>query len=1445
MRNRISAAACLLVCVIGVISLAEYLTGWNAGIDNLLFRPGPEDSVGSIRPALMAAVTALSFVFLGLSVWLINLRRPIFVWCSQALTCAAFVTAMFGVLDPVLDLRTTHTHISPLTPVMLVMSSIAVLFSRPDLGLGALIASSTSGGTLARRILPAAVLMPIALGYLRWHAARAGIFSEWLGVSLMIMTVLVSLAIVILWTAFMLNGAEQKRLREQENSARLASIVNSSNEAIIGKTLDGTIISWNPAAEVMYGYTAEEMAGHSIATVVPPDRTQEFEEVLDRLRHGEPVRHFESERIRKNGQRFPVSIAVAPIRDAAGKLTGAATVARDITEEKEAEQKLRRQAALLDLANDAILVRDMQSRVVYWNRGAEKTYGYSSQEALGKVTHQLLRTEFPQSLEEIESCIRENKEWEGEIFHYTRQGTRISVASRWSLMCDANGGPTAILEINRDITERKRAEAALLAEREKFNTILDSVPPYVCLLTTDYHVAFANREFKKRFGEAPGLHCYEALFNRTEPCEICETYKVLKDGQSRRWEWTGPDGRNYDVYDLPFTDTDGSKLILEMGMDVTEQRQAQNALRQSTEELKEAQRVAQLGSWTTDVKTGEVHWSEELYNMLGLDPSRPAVAYSQQERIFTPESWTKLTAHVAQTVRTGVPYELELQTVRSDGSHGWMLARGEPVRDANGTITGLRGVAQDIDKRKQAELALRESEQKFATLADFVPQFVWMCTPDGLNFYFNQRWFDYTGLAPEESYGKGWNTPFHPDDKQAAWNAWNHAVATAETYRVESRLRAADGTYRWFLMRGMPQKDEAGSIARWFGTCTDIDDFKKAEQEIQNLNRELEERVRNRTAELQTILDTAPIGLAISNDPEARHIHGNREIERMLGGSPGGELSKAAPNSPPYRLFSNGRELAADELPMQRAVCGVPVIGESMDVLRPDGTRITILGSAAPLFDEQQRVRGVVGTFVDITDQKRSERELRERTEELRQNQERLIESEQRVRKKLDAILSPEGDLGKLELADILDVPALQSLLDDFYRVFGGTVGVIDLRGKVLAVCGWQRICQQFHRVNPTSCKNCIESDVQLSAGVPAGEFKIYRCRNNMWDVATPIMIGGQHMGNLYCGQFFFADETVDHDVFRAQARKCGFDEQDYLAALDEVPRLSRETVNKSMGFLAKLAQAISQLSYSRVKLARSAAQISGVNAELAVANQELEAFSYSVSHDLRAPLRHISGFSKILSEEFGSQLPEEAQRHLQRIQDGTRRMGQLIDDLLNLSRVGRRELQRQATSLENVVRQVLSDLQVECEGRNVKWNIAPLPFVDCDGALLKQVFQNLLSNALKFTRPRKQAVIEIGCEQEEGVPVIFVRDNGVGFNMKYASKLFGVFQRMHRAEDFEGTGVGLATVQRIVQKHGGRVWAEAELDKGATFYFTLAPLDKTHQESAPQEEVAHALAGN
>jgi PAS domain S-box-containing protein len=225
---------------------------------------------------------------------------------------------------------------------------------------------------------------------------------------------------------------------------------------------------------------------------------------------------------------------------------------------------------------------------------------------------------------------------------------------------------------------------------------------------------------------------------------------------------------------------------------------------------------------------------------------------------------------------------------------------------------------------------------------------------------------------------------------------------------------------------------------------------------------------------------------------------------------------------------------------------------------------------------------------------------------------------------------------------------------------------------------------------------------------------------------------------------------------------------------------------------------------------------------QLEAVNKELEAFSYSVSHDLRAPLRAVDGFSQAVLEDYGPQMPEDGRRMLHTLRQSAQRMGALIDDLLRFSQLGRKPLQTEVVDTSRLVRGVIEDLSADHEHRHVAINVGDLPECQSDPALLHQVWVNLVSNALKYTSKREQAVVEIGCVRKNGSNVYFIRDNGTGFDMRYADKLFGVFQRLHRIEEYEGTGVGLAIVHQVVKRHGGRVWAEAAVDRGATFYFTL-----------------------
>ena len=273
--------------------------------------------------------------------------------------------------------------------------------------------------------------------------------------------------------------------------------------------------------------------------------------------------------------------------------------------------------------------------------------------------------------------------------------------------------------------------------------------------------------------------------------------------------------------------------------DITERKQIEDALQEREYELEEAQLSAGTGSWTYEPVSHKITWSKGMLHILGLDPALGMVSVEDHRKYIHPEDYPRFAAAFEAAVEHGVPYTMELRINRPDGSQRTIVAICESQCDATGKVVKLRGANQDITERKQQEETIRKSEQDFRMLAESMPQIVWASSAQGNNIYVNQQWVDYTGLTPEESCGHGWNKPFHPEDQQKAWDVWQNASKYGAAYELECRLRRADGIYKWWLNRGVPVRDESGTVIKWFGTCTDIDDLKKAEEERRALEQQL------------------------------------------------------------------------------------------------------------------------------------------------------------------------------------------------------------------------------------------------------------------------------------------------------------------------------------------------------------------------------------------------------------------------------------------------------------------------------------------------------------------------------------------------------------------------------------------------------------------------------
>jgi PAS domain S-box-containing protein len=539
--------------------------------------------------------------------------------------------------------------------------------------------------------------------------------------------------------------------------------------------------------------------------------------------------------LRQREDRAQLASTITKVTIVAGSIMGLAIVAaalsligQGFTVSRRAQEALQRANAynrsLIEASLDPLLTIAPDGKVRDVNSAVEKVTGRSRQDLLGTDFSDYF-TDPAKAQAGYRRVFREGWVQDYELEFRHRDGHTTPVLYNASVYRNQKGEVDGVFAAARDITERKRAQEALEKERQRLFAVLETMPAMICLLTPDYHVAFANRAFRDRFGESHGRRCYEFCFGLPAPCDFCETYKVLETGRPHRWEVKCPDGSVIVAYDFPFTDSDGSPMILEMDIDVTEIKRAEAVrLLAAIVESSDDAIISKTLEGTVE------SWNRGAERLYGY--SREEIVGRPVAVLLPPDHPDDLPG-ILERVGKGERVEhYETTRRRKDGRRVDVSLTVSPVRDAAGKLTGASTVARDITDRKRAEEQLRESEAQFRTLANAIPQLCWMANPDGWIFWYNERWYEYTGTTPEQMEGWGWQSVHDPETLPSVLERWKESLATGKTFDMVFPLRGADGAFRPFLTRVMPVRGQDAKVARWFGTNTDISERIRAEEAL-------------------------------------------------------------------------------------------------------------------------------------------------------------------------------------------------------------------------------------------------------------------------------------------------------------------------------------------------------------------------------------------------------------------------------------------------------------------------------------------------------------------------------------------------------------------------------------------------------------------------------------
>jgi PAS domain S-box-containing protein len=825
----------------------------------------------------------------------------------------------------------------------------------------------------------------------------------------------------------------------------------------------------------------------------------------------------------------------------------------------------------------------------------------------------------------------------------------------------------------------------------------------------------------------------------------------------------------------------------------------------------------------------------------------------------------KAKAGYQQVFAKGFVTDYPLALRHRDGHVVDVLYNASVYRNELGEVLGVFAAARDISVSKKAEEELRRVNERFSLAARAAGLGVWDWNIRENRLLWDDGMYQLYGVRREEFDGayEAWLKGVHPDDREFCDEISRQAQRGEREYDTAFRVIWPDGSIHYLKAYGQLVRDADGSPLRMTGVNYDITELKR-----------MESRLSQRVDEFRRLAENSP-DVIVRYDRQGRRMYVNPEFERVNHVTAQQVLGKT-----PVEFASELKPMA--DVFTEKLMAAM----ESAEPVKVDlswsreGKTICWFVRVVPELDENGTVISALTIWNDISDRKRVEEALLESEERFRSLVEQSPLSIQ--------MLSPDGVTLQVNRAfEVLWGITLEdlkgyNLLTDQQLVRLGLMPYIQsgFSGEAssipaaeydthnsFGVGGKKYVQANIYPVKDKAGKICqvilIHEDItERTKAEAAFRESESRLRTLVQTIPDLIWLKDTEGLYLFCNPAFelflgkkeadivgktdydFVDRELA-DFFQANDRAAiacdkpsinnewiTFASDNHRALMQTTKIPMRAADGQLIGVLGigrditELKLAEDEIKALNIELEQ---RVAARTADLEAANKELESFSYSVSHDLRTPLRAIDGFSRILLDDYTDRLDDEGRRLLHVVRDNTSRMGQLIDDILKFSRTGRVELNFSETDMEKLVRDVFADLYPPGSAGNLHLDIEAIPAARCDASMMRQVFVNLLSNAVKFSRSNAASEIRVGAYTEGEETVYFVKDHGVGFDMQYAGKLFGVFQRLHGVSEFEGTGIGLAIVKRVVSRHGGRVWAEGKVGEGATIYFALPNKEAEH----------------